>query len=128
MKVETRTTVQEREVFIAEDGTEFNTEKACLLHEWEVTANAVYLVTSRGQRADNSEIYSSKELANRAIGTSTNHTITKVLLDRRFWDKPEIGVDWSKEFLEEARAYFFDKEGYMASDRICINYWYEHHD
>ena len=34
-------------------------------------------------------------------------------------------AEYTQEFLEKVRMYFFDKEGYMASDRICINYWYE---
>ena len=35
-------------------------------------------------------------------------------------------AEYTQEFLEKVRMYFFNKEGYMASDRICINYWYEH--
>ena len=30
--------------------------------------------------------------------------------------------------LQKMRTFFFDEEGYMANDRVCQSYWWEHHD
>jgi len=30
--------------------------------------------------------------------------------------------------LEEKRSYFFNNEGYMASDQACVRYWDEHRE
>jgi len=30
--------------------------------------------------------------------------------------------------MVKARTFFFDKEGYMASDRDCITYWIENYE
>jgi hypothetical protein len=32
----------------------------------------------------------------------------------------------SPEDMQNARSFFFEKEGYMESDNVCWNYWKEH--
>ena len=73
-------------VYIANDGKEFSNAKQCLHYEWTLTATEVFIVTSRGQRSGNSEIYSTRALAEAAVGDSTIHIITQEYLDEGFWD------------------------------------------
>ena len=75
--------------YIAEDGTKFTTVYDCMRHEWNAQATVVYAVSSRGSRSDEPELYSTKELAEQAVGSSTIHIITKVYLDERFWNAKE---------------------------------------
>lgn len=118
MRVETRERVIKDTVYIAKDGSTFPTKEECEYHEWKLGASAVYLVALRGQRSDLSELYSTKELAEQAIGDSMVHTITKVYLDQRFWNYSEEDID-----VQDARKYFFEEEGYMGTDEECIKYY-----
>lgn len=69
----------------ADDGTIHASVNSCKYHEWKAQTSYVYVVYCRGQRTESTEIYSSKELAERAIGSSASHSIQKVYLDERFW-------------------------------------------
>lgn len=76
----------EKVVHVANDGKEFSNAEQCLHYEWTLAATEVFLVTARGQRSDNAEVYSTYELAEKAINGSTSHSITKGYLDERFWN------------------------------------------
>jgi len=81
----TRTKQVTEELFIANDGTEFNEAYHCKLHEWKSTATKVYTVYARGKRANFSEIYSTLELAKEALASSSAHNIVTSYLNERFW-------------------------------------------
>jgi hypothetical protein len=36
-------------------------------------------------------------------------------------------MEYPQEFLEKVRMYFYNKQGYMASDEVCIRYWIDSH-
>ena len=107
-------------VYTANDGTRFSDKLKCLHHEWAVNATTVYAVHARGTRASQTEIYSTLELANKAVGDSDIYSITPIRVDERFWD------DNSESLLTKARAFFINKEGYPASDSTCIEYYKEY--
>ena len=86
MTTATRLKTTEEIVYIANDGKEFSNAEQCIHYEWTLTATEVFLVTARGQRSDNAEVYSTYELAEKAINGSTAHSITQVYLDERFWN------------------------------------------
>lgn len=122
MKIETRARTVKDTVYIAYDGTEFQDEVACQHHEWLTDATAVYIVTSRGQRADANEIYSTHDLAVAAVGDSETHYITKVYLDERFWE-----AEMNPDKLQDARKFFYEHEGYMAADLKALVYYWNFH-
>jgi len=85
MTHEQREVTTVKDVYISYDGLEFTDKNKCLHHEWKLESKKVYMVSSRGQRSDTNEIYSTMELAQKAIGSSDIHTITEVHLNERFW-------------------------------------------
>ena len=124
MEIRTRKITNTVAEYVAEDGRVFSNKKDCEYYEWKSKATPVWAVTARGQRSDEAELYSTKGLAKKAVGDSAVHTITKVYLDQRFWDIHKDGVD-----IQEARKYFYTKEGYMGNDIECIAlYKKAHHD
>jgi stringent starvation protein B len=91
MKVETREVVIKTALYIADDSTEFHSKFECQAYEWRLQAAKVYQVYARGQRSDNTEMYSTKELAERAIEDPKNpgellehYSIRTIYLDERF--------------------------------------------
>ena len=115
MKVETRERTIKETVYIANDGTSFSTKAQCEYHEWEAQATKVYTLSRRGQRSNRIEIYSTRELAEKASDSEYYTEITEVCLDQRLWDVYEDGID-----VQAARRYFFEVEGYMGTDEECI--------
>ena len=90
MKIEERTEVIKRKVYIASDNTEFTNKQSCLVHELivksEQSGNVVYTVkhriTGRGL-----EIYSTFELAIKSLEKCNNieeWEIEEVVIDFRF--------------------------------------------
>ena len=118
MKVETRERTIKETVYIANDGTSFSTKAQCEYHEWESQATKVYTLSRRGQRSNRIEIYSTRELAEKASDSEYYTEITEVCLDQRLWDVNEDDID-----VQAARKYFFEEEGYMESDVECIKYY-----
>lgn len=70
----TKTTKEEiivRTVYVTNDGKEFNARASAQLHEWRLTATKVYMLYRLAGTPANSELYSSRELAEQSIiGTS----------------------------------------------------------
>jgi len=88
----TKHTRKVEEVFFkAHDGKEFKTTLECEMYEWELEAIPCYVLTHKysskiGLRTP--EIYSTKALAEKAIGlypNSEDWEVQEVLQDVRFW-------------------------------------------
>ncbi len=70
-------------IYIANDGTEHDTDFGCLVHEWRLQADKIFLVNYRGARSENSEAFSSLELATESTNDETGYIITQVYINER---------------------------------------------
>ena len=80
-KIKTITTT----IFVAEDGVEFTNKKNCMHHEWKAQADKIYLVGKRGSRFEESEAYSSRELAEKYKAGNENLYIYEVCVNERLF-------------------------------------------
>lgn len=90
MKIEERTEVIKRKVYIASDNTEFADKQSCLIHELIVknkqSGNVVYTVKHR-RTGRGLEIYSTLALAEKSLGKCNSieeWEIEEVIIDFRF--------------------------------------------
>ena len=71
----------------ANDGEEFLSEFQCMLYEWrKYNALVMYAVSTRGQRSDEPEIYSTKNFADEAVYSRLeprDFIITEVYVNER---------------------------------------------
>lgn len=74
--------------YVANDERVFSTERECKMHEWRLTAKKVYAVEKRGSMRLR-EIYSTYELAEKALKCTTEYSIVEIILDERYWDDEE---------------------------------------
>lgn len=87
MRIEEEEITTIETTYIANDGTVFITEHDCLYHEWKLSATVVFAVSARGRmsRNDNLELYSTRELAEKAVDGVDGYIITEVYLNQRQW-------------------------------------------
>jgi len=76
-----KTKTKKYTVYIAKDGQEFPTKKSCLIHEWMLEQKLVYIVSARGQRSDEIELFSTRELAEERITDNGLYVIKEAYID-----------------------------------------------
>lgn len=86
--------VQKYTIYVSDDGTEFASKYEAKLYEWRQKAKKVWIVYERGQRSNEIEIYSTRDLAEEGkrgmFKDDDNYYIDEVILDERIYLKNEI--------------------------------------
>lgn len=79
-----------KEIYIANDGRQFKNKNDAIRYEWEQSATSVYAIQKRGSyaRADDMDIYSTRQLAEKTIlsypeSIQDKYYILKVYLDEK---------------------------------------------